>query len=188
MPETAGPVVCAGASHGSKTGANMKRTIMVLTLFLVSLSYCQEAKTPAPPKYWPIQIGGMLFTRMELAMDNQTRARGLMNRKELPEDGGMLFLFRQEKLQSFWMKDTLIPLDIVFLDAKGTITAIHTMKVEPRRRNESDERYGRRLRPYSSVRPAIAAIELNAGMAESLGLRPGAKIETYRTSLVKFIK
>ena len=127
-------------------------------------------------KYWPVKLGSMVFTRLELASTDDARIRGLMFRRELPCDGGMLFAFDKEEVHSFWMRNTLIPLDIVFIDAKGFVTAVHTMKVEPPQRpGESDEAYCARLPLYSSDRPAMAAIEVNAGMASEI--KVGDRIE-----------
>ena len=139
-----------------------------------------------PPRYWPLQLGDMLFAHIELADTDETRTRGLMERTSLPDDGGMLFLFQKPEVHQFWMKNTRIPLDILFLDKGGQITAIHTMAVEPPQApGESDEGYHARLPLYSSVRPAIAAIELNAGMAETLGLKPGQRLPEVKLPSAK---
>ena len=143
----------------------------------------------AEPLKWPLEIGGMLFANMETALNDEERVRGLMFRESLPEDGGMLFLFKKPELCRFWMRNTRIPLDIIFLDEAGRITAIHTMNVEkPQAPGESDEAYCARLPGYSSIKPAIAAIEINAGMADSLNLKPGDKVEIYRQELAKRLK
>ena len=147
----------------------MKKALAIMALMALLLS-AQEVK------YWPVKIGSMVFTRLELASTDDARIRGLMFRKELPCDGGMLFAFDKEEIHSFWMRNTLIPLDIVFIDAKGIVTAVHTMKVEPPQRpGESDEAYCARLPLYSSGRPARAAIEVNAGMAAEI--KVGDRIE-----------
>lgn len=143
----------------------------------------------AEPLKWPVEIGGMLFGNMETALSDEARTRGLMFRESLADDGGMIFLFRKAEVHSFWMRNTRIPLDILFLDEDGRITAIHTMPVEaPQATGESDEQYCARLPGYSSLKPAIAAIELNAGMAATLNLKPGDKVEIYRQELSKHLK
>ena len=142
-------------------------------------------ETPGP-RYWPVQLGDMLFAHVELADTDAARTRGLMERTSLPDDGGMLFVFPKPEVHRFWMKNTRIPLDILYLDTAGRITAIHTMAVEPPQApGESEEGYHARLPLYSSVRPAIAAIELNAGMAESLGLKPGQSLPGVKLPTVK---
>lgn len=167
----------------------MKTRIAILTVLLALTAFCQPTKKqPTPPKYWPLEISGMIFTKMELALNDASREKGLMYRTELPEDGGMLFLFKKEKYQSFWMKNTMIPLDIIYVNKKGIVTAVHTMDVMKRRPGESDENYSRRLKSYPSKQPAIAAIELNAGMAEALGITAGTKININGEKLSQFVK
>jgi uncharacterized membrane protein (UPF0127 family) len=74
--------------------------------------------------------------RVELADTPEKRERGLMFRKELAEGQGMLFLFDEEGEHSFWMKDTLIPLDMIFVDSAGRVTGIvaraRPLTLEPR--------------------------------------------------------
>ena len=164
----------------------MKKTIAILIyLIIIALS----ADEPQKPLLWPIEIGGMLFSNMETALTDEARTRGLMFRASLPDDGGMIFLFKKPEKHSFWMRNTLIPLDILFLAKDGRITAIHTMKAEKGRgENESEEDYLERLPSYPSKEPVIAAIELNAGMAEALGLNVGDKVEIFSEELAKHLK
>ncbi len=65
---------------------------------------------------------------VEVAKDDTHRALGLMHRKHLPKDTGMLFVFRDEKIRSFWMKNTHIPLSIAFLNKQGIVVKITDMK------------------------------------------------------------
>ena len=145
-----------------------------LPLFLaISWTFGAE-KAPAR---WPLLIKDTPFANIELALTPEELERGLMKRKSLAEDGGMLFVFQKPGIHKFWMKDTWIPLDVIFVDTKGVVTAIHTMTPEPRKPNESEAAYCGRLTTYSSQKPVIAAIELNAGTAASLGLEVGDTIE-----------
>lgn len=101
---------------------------------------------------------------VEIADRPELRQRGLMFRKELPEDEGMLFVFERPEIQSFWMRNTYIPLDIAFIDEKGRITDIHQMKPldeEPR---------------YESSVPVPFAIELNQGWFARRGIKVGAQV------------
>ena len=158
-------------------------------LLLLMVSVALAADEPQKPLLWPIEIGDMLFSNMETALSDEARTKGLMFRTSLPYDGGMIFLFKKPEKHSFWMRNTLIPLDILFIDMDGKITAIHTMKAEkPRGENEEEEDYIERLPSYPSRLPVIAAIELNAGMAESLGLKVGDKVEIFREELAKHLK
>ena len=114
-------------------------------------------------------IGGRAFT-LELAISPEERIQGLSNRDHLPPDAGMLFVFAEESVLAFWMKDTLIPLDILFLDQEQRIVNIHTMTPQPGTPTD-------RLTVYRSAAPAMYAVEVNAGAAAELGLAPGMVVE-----------
>ncbi len=103
---------------------------------------------------------------VELAEDDLSRAYGLMNRLILPQNRGMLFIFDREAPRSFWMKNTKIPLDILYLDAEGRVLNIEYAEPclsEP-------------CRSYPSKYPAQYVLELGKGEAERLGLRVGGRI------------
>lgn len=109
-----------------------------------------------------MQLGGKKFT-LEVADEPAERELGLMMRDSMPSDHGMIFVFPHEDRLSFWMKNTRIPLDIIYVDQGGKIVSIHQM------------------RPYEllgtpSDAPAKYAIELNKGMAAKLGLKPGDQL------------
>ena len=112
-----------------------------------------------------MQVGGKVFD-LEVADTDARQQYGLMNRRSMPKNHGMIFVFPDERPRGFWMKNTLIPLDILYLDAGGRVVSMHRMEPEAR-----DERG--RLRSYPSAGPAQYAIELNAGMAEIAGVRRG---------------
>jgi len=138
----------------------------------------------AKPEVEFLPIGDEYF-QLEVARTPEELERGLMGRATLPEDAGMLFLLTEKRIARFWMRETLIPLDILFLDEDGRIAAIHTMKVEPPRgKDQSEEEYLGGLPLYSSRRPVVAAIELNAGVAQCLGLKVGDKL-LWKPSNVK---
>ncbi len=113
-------------------------------------------------------IAGQIF-RLEVAATPEERAHGLMGRAGIPDDFAMLFVYHAEAVLSFWMKGTLIPLDILFLDSRGVVVDVQTMTLQP---GASDGE----LKAYESARPARYALEMNAGLAESLGVAPGAAI------------
>lgn len=102
----------------------------------------------------------------ELALTDETRARGLMHRQHLAPDAGMLFYYPNTHYRSFWMFNTLIPLDIAYLSDEGEITQIITM--EPCLHDNPG-----RCQSYPSDRRARAALELNAGAFEQLGVSVG---------------
>ena len=104
--------------------------------------------------------GEHLF-RAEVADTTEERSRGLMFREELAPDAGMLFLFDPPRRVSFWMKNTYISLDMLFIDATGRIVHI-AERTEP----ETLDGHG----PEQRVR---AVLEINGGLADRLGIRPG---------------
>jgi uncharacterized membrane protein (UPF0127 family) len=101
---------------------------------------------------------------VDLALDDVQRARGLMFREKLGPYEGMLFDFYKEAPVSFWMKNTLIPLDMVFIAADGTIKSIHANAVP-----HSTE-------TIPSQFPVRAVLEINGGSAKLLGIKPGDKV------------
>ncbi|QTD54956.1 DUF192 domain-containing protein [Parasphingorhabdus cellanae] len=102
---------------------------------------------------------------VELAKTSQEQARGLMFRTELAPDRGMIFPFVQERMASFWMKNTVIPLDIIFVRSDGTIESI-AANTTP---------YS--LDPVRSGEPVAAVLELAGGRAAELGISAGDKVE-----------
>jgi len=106
---------------------------------------------------------GMHRIEAEVASNNAERATGLMNRPSMPIHRGMLFVFPEAGVQCFWMKNTLIPLSIAFLDDAGRIVQIADMQPQS-------------LDNHCSVKPVRFALEMNAGWFRSRGLAVGAKI------------
>jgi uncharacterized membrane protein (UPF0127 family) len=101
---------------------------------------------------------------IELALTDEQVKRGLMYRDSLPADAGMLFVMPREDTWSFWMHQTRIPLDIIYLDKTGKILEIHA-------RAPFDET------GKGPAENALFIIELNLGRAEKLGLKRGDKVE-----------
>jgi hypothetical protein len=110
-----------------------------------------------------LEIKGHKLTAEVAATDPQ-RAQGLMHRRMLPENRGMLFVFPYTAPQSFWMMNTYIPLSIAFLDENGTIVNIADMK--PLTTNS-----------HRSTKAARYALEMNLGWFAKRGIKPGAKVE-----------
>lgn len=106
--------------------------------------------------------------QLELALDESSRMRGLMFREHLAPDHGMLFVFDDDREREFWMKNTLIPLDILFFDAKGRLIAMQ-LNAQPCRQS--------RCPGYPSHQPARYVLELNAGSAQRLDLQLGEQLQ-----------
>jgi len=111
----------------------------------------------------PIRVAG-IEVRVEIADDEAERSKGLMFRQSLPEDEGMLFVYESPRPLGFWMRNTLIPLDIAYIDAQGRIVDIQQM--EPR-----DDT------THWSASDAQYALEMNAGWFEAHGVEIGALVE-----------
>ncbi len=109
--------------------------------------------------------GGTHSFLVEIADNDAERARGLMYRKELPEGRGMLFDFKREQDVGFWMKNTYIPLDMIFIRADGSIANIAANTVP-----YSEE-------PVPSDGPVAAVLEIAGGRSAELGIKPGDKVE-----------
>ena len=105
--------------------------------------------------------GSVHHFNIEKAVTYEQMKTGLMNRTELADDAGMLFLFSNVKPRSFWMKDTLIPLDIIFIKEDRKILHIHPMALP------LDET------GILSQGPAAAVLEINGGKAAALGIGVG---------------
>ena len=110
-----------------------------------------------------MRVAGHLV-EVEIADTPEERASGLMNRKTLKEDQGMLFVFDREERVSFWMKNTSIPLSIAFISADGTIRQIEDM-----------ESYS--LESIPSRRSVLYALEMNRGWFEERGIAEGDRVE-----------
>jgi hypothetical protein len=115
-----------------------------------------------------VVLKGKTFT-VEIAETKEERDLGLMFRDDLAEDHGMLFLFPVEAMRSFWMRNTRIPLDIMYFDAE--LNFINVQTASPCRT--------RTCPVYPSTAPAKYVLELNAGKAAELGVQPGDRLELY---------
>ena len=107
--------------------------------------------------------------RAELADTALKRAQGLMFREQLPDDRGMLFIFGDAQPWTFWMKNTKIPLDILWLDKNGTIIHIEANVPICTRVDDHCPR-------HYSYKQSWQVLELNAGIAEKLQLLPGSRL------------
>jgi uncharacterized membrane protein (UPF0127 family) len=108
--------------------------------------------------------GGAQVFRVEVAADEAARERGLMFRKTLPPGSGMLFDFNPARPVAFWMKNTFIPLDMIFIGADGRIL------------NIAERTVPQSLTPVPSEGSARAVLEIAGGAASRLGIRPGDRV------------
>ena len=107
---------------------------------------------------------GVRMFSVELAVSDEERAKGLMYRKQVPDGYGMLFDFKQEQPVSMWMKNTYVPLDMIFIRDNGRIARIA----------ENTEVLSERI--ISSGEPVRAVLEVVAGTARKYGIAPGDKV------------
>ena len=111
-------------------------------------------------------LEGVAFD-VELAVTSSERSKGLMGREHLGDRDGMLFIFKSEGRYGFWMGGMVIPLDILWIDADGIVAGI-TANAPPVRQWADGE-------SYVPPRPVLYVLEINAGLAEQLGIRAGSQ-------------
>ena len=99
-----------------------------------------------------------------VASERNAQARGLMYVQQMPDNVGMIFIYPAERMISMWMKNTLIPLDMVFMDSSGVVTHIAENTVPGS------------LDTIGSMGPALAVLEINGGLAARLGIRVGDRV------------
>ena len=135
------------------------RTHHVLPAVVLALA------APANAQQLPVAqlTAGMHVVRAEVAADFTTRAQGLMHRKSLAPNSGMLFVFDDASIHCMWMKNTLIPLSVAFVDVGGTITNIADM--EPHSEQS-----------HCAARPALFALEMTRGWFAAKKIKPGDKV------------
>lgn len=107
---------------------------------------------------------GLHRIEAEVAADQQNRQVGLMNRKAMPAQRGMLFVFPQENTHCMWMRNTLIPLSVAFVDADGVIINIENMQPQ------TEDNHCAKV-------PARYALEMNLGWFAQRGIKPGSKLK-----------
>lgn len=137
------------------------------TLAALSFVACSGAQAQAISY---VVLKGKSFY-VEVADNDPARMQGLMFREQMAADRGMIFLFGEEAMQAFWMKNTLIPLDILYFDSKFRLVSAQT-DVPPCKADPCPS--------YPTSAPAQYVLELNAGMADKLGVKVGDKLEFHR--------
>jgi uncharacterized membrane protein (UPF0127 family) len=133
------------------------RSLLLLLAFAV-LPACARAELPA------VQLtAGMHLIRAEVADTMGTRMEGLMYRKAMPQNAGMVFVFEEVAQHCMWMKNTNIPLSVAFIDDAGAIVNIEDMQPHTEQ-------------SHCAARPARFALEMNKGWFAQRGIKPGAKL------------
>ena len=147
-----------------------RRNLLATIAAACALTACAAAdKGRADPLLEDLEVvtakGQTHRFEVEIADTDQERALGLMNRESLPRDRGMLFQFEEMGERAFWMRNTYIPLDIIYIAADGKIVSI-----------------ARNTTPFSeapipSNGPANGVLEINGGQAAELGIEPGDTVK-----------
>jgi uncharacterized protein len=136
---------------------------LFLPLFLIA--------APAAAQTLPVTqlSAGMHLIRAEVAADFGSRSQGLMHRKSLAPNAGMLFVFDEAAPHCMWMKNTYIPLSVAFIDAQGVIINIADMTPHSEQ-------------SHCAARPAVYALEMTQGWFAQRGIKPGAKLGGLNTA------
>jgi uncharacterized membrane protein (UPF0127 family) len=136
---------------------NFLRPLMVIALATVALHACAQM-----PEI-PLTIAGHKLIA-EVAATDPDRMQGLMHRRMMPENRGMVFVFTSVAKHAMWMKNTHLPLSVAFVDSDGIITNIEDMQPQT-------------LDSHPAVKPVRYALEMNLGWFAKRGIKAGAKIE-----------
>lgn len=134
---------------------------LLLMAFVISAFTAANARAQMPEI--TLTIAGNKLTA-EVAASDPERMQGLMHRRMMPENRGMLFVFTSVSRHAMWMENTFIPLSIAFIDSDGIITNIEDMKPQTRD-------------THPATKPARYALEMNLGWFAKRGIKAGAKIE-----------
>ncbi|MGH6872273.1 MAG: DUF192 domain-containing protein [Rhizomicrobium sp.] len=145
----------------------MRTPVLLAAAAVFLLAGCSRPAAETSPIGLPMETivvdtdHGPETFQVEIAADDASRERGLMFRKSMEDDHGMLFDFHRDEGVAFWMKNTVMPLDLIFIRGDGAISSIAPNAT-----------------PYStqeipSAEPVRAVLELKAGRAEALGIVPG---------------
>ena len=133
------------------------------TLIIFFLVGCAQPHTESVELVLSMNQDTQILVNAEIADDPLERQKGLMFRDQLAENDGMIFIFDDEEPRSFWMKNTFIPLDILYFDSNGLLVSALTMEpciADP-------------CKGYPSKNPAKYVLEVNKGFIEQHNIQPG---------------
>ena len=146
----------------------MRLTLIIIAVFMFSaFSYEKAAAFAAPEKLESLLIrvdGAEIKFNVEVARTPSQQEVGLMFRQSLPKDQGMLFIYQYQSIVKMWMKNTFIPLDMVFINSKGIVKKIVERTVPFS------------LSVISSGEAVRAVLELNGGTSNRIGLKRGDQV------------
>ncbi|SFT83805.1 DUF192 domain-containing protein [Sedimentitalea nanhaiensis] len=137
---------------------------IVVAMLLLAWATVAAAGDCRSDEVWLRGDWGETRFSIELADTPRERSRGLMYRETMPRGAGMLFVYEQPQRASFWMKNTLIPLDMLFIDRAGTVTRVHHRAVP------GD------LTPIEGGAQVYAVLEINGGLAKTYGITAGSQV------------
>jgi len=140
-------------------------SIRRLASFALALCTIGAVAQDGPQKLPSIKLStGMHVLQVEVAQSSEEHSIGLMFRKTMPTNDGMLFIFERPTQQCFWMKNTLLPLSVAFIADDGAIVNIEDMKPQT-------------LDSHCSTKPVRFVLEMNDGWFAKRGVKPGSKIQ-----------
>jgi hypothetical protein len=158
-----------GISLSAAGGLVLLISLLALSAFLLEKGTTETVRTEnqsLETENPPAEGREFDFQTLEFAQTRDELNQGLMHREELCEECGMLFIFEKQEVLSFWMKNTLVSLDIIFINENGEVVKIHRHT----KTNQTQE-------TYSSEKPARYVLEVNAGWSEAKNLQEGDKID-----------
>jgi uncharacterized protein len=141
------------------------RTLFRLATLALMFGAAAATAQDGPQKLPAITLtAGMHLIQAEVAQNPEQRGIGLMHRPKMGANEGMLFVFESATQQCFWMKNTLLPLSIAFLDTDGSVVNIEDMAPQT-------------LNGHCSSKPVRFALEMNQGWFSKRGVKPGSRIQ-----------
>jgi len=158
---------------------NNRATVLLAVLALAACARTRTTTGPVPNPSLDLPQGNLtvaglggpkLSLHVQIAETTQSREQGLMGVKKMPDQVGMAFLFGEPTTTGFWMKDTLIPLDIAFWDGKGGIVATSTMT--PCTTDSCPV--------YQPPTTYVGSVEINAGLLAARGIKAGDRVTLTR--------
>ena len=142
------------------------RTLLIAGLMLALFAAGSAHATCTPGSLdlrWP---GGQAHFTVEVAADQAAREKGLMFRDHMASSAGMIFVYQAPNHARFWMKNTLIPLDMIFADQSGRVTVVHSDAIP------------QDLTPIDGGEGVMYVIEINGGLAARIGIAAGAELRS----------